>query len=90
MGSKIIIEGETYEGKKFRPSDWPERISGNLMTVRKHRISYSPLLKPSYKEGKKCLLIDHELKNTNPALYDYILKFAKKNNLRICNEEEDD
>ena len=51
MGSKMIIEGITKEGKKFRPSDWPERISGNLMTVKNHRISYSPLLYPSYKEG---------------------------------------
>ncbi|MEM1243570.1 MAG: DUF3579 domain-containing protein, partial [Pseudomonadota bacterium] len=26
---KIIIEGLTQAGKKFRPSDWAERMSGS-------------------------------------------------------------
>lgn len=86
MGSKIIIQGETTDGKKFRPSDWPERISGNLMTVKNHRIYYSPLLKPSYQQGKKCLILDHDLQKSNPTLYQYILDFAKTNNLKICDE----
>ena len=87
MASKLIIQGETKDGKKFRPSDWPERISGNLMTVINHRISYSPLLRPSYQSGKKCLMLDDALKEVNPTLYNYILEFARKNNLKICGEE---
>ena len=33
---KIIIEGVTTEGKKFRPSDWAERMSGSLSTFKNH------------------------------------------------------
>ncbi|MGA2655308.1 MAG: DUF3579 domain-containing protein, partial [Gammaproteobacteria bacterium] len=43
----IIIEGITTEGNEFRPSDWAERISGQLATFKGHRVVYSPLLTPS-------------------------------------------
>ena len=85
--SKIIIEGVTEEGEKFRPSDWAERMSGQLSTFRKHRIKYSPLLQPSMKDGHKCVILDPNLKESNPELYDSILKFAKSNNLKICKDE---
>lgn len=85
---KIIIEGVTETGESFRPSDWAERMSGQLSTFDKRRIRYSPLLQPSFKDGHKCVILDPQLKKTNPQLYDSILDFAKKNNLRICNEDE--
>lgn len=86
--SKIVIEGTTEEGKAFRPSDWAERISGQLSTFKNHRVLYSALLKPSHKDGKRCLVVDEELKATNPALFEQIMDFAKINKLKICNEEE--
>ncbi len=86
--SKIVIEGTTDEGKAFRPSDWAERISGQLSTFKNHRVLYSTLLKPSHKDGKRCLVIDEELKVVNPALFEQIMDFAKINRLKICNEEE--
>ena len=86
--AKIVIEGVTQEGEVFRPSDWAERMSGNLSTFRNHRIRYSPQLQPIMKEGYKCVLLDPELKNTNPALYQSIMEFAHTNQLKICGEEE--
>lgn len=85
---KIIIEGVTEKGEKFRPSDWAERVTGNLSTFKNHRIYYSPMLRPSYKEGNRCVILDPELKNTHPALYQHILDFAKSNKLKICGEED--
>ena len=85
--SKIIIEGVTESGETFRPSDWAERMSGTLSTFRKRRIHYSPMLQPSMKGGHKCVVIDPNLKQSNPDLYESIMKFAKANKLRICNEE---
>ncbi len=85
---KIIIEGVTEEGESFRPSDWAERMSGGLSTFRNHRIYYSPLLQPMMKDGYKCVVLDKRLKESNPALYDSILEFAKVNKLRICKDEE--
>jgi len=87
---KIIIEGVTEEGKKFRPSDWAERIGGSLSTFRNHRIYYSPMLRPSFKNGNKCVILDPSLQETNPALYNYIRDFAKKNKLRICGDDDDE
>lgn len=84
---KIIIEGITEEGEHFRPSDWAERISGSLSTFRNHRIFYSPLLKPTVQNEVKCMVLDKSLKQSNPALYDHILEFAKQNKLKICGEE---
>ena len=85
---KIIIEGITEGGEKFRPSDWAERMSGQLSTFRKHRIQYSPLLQPTMKGGHQCVMLDPLLKQTNPELYYSILEFAKNNNLKICKENE--
>lgn len=89
--SKIVIEGVTKKGQTFRPSDWAERMSGSLATFKNRRIHYSPLLQPSMnKEGYKCVLLDPELRQSNPELYHSILNFARANNLNICNEEEHD
>ena len=87
--SKIIIEGVTEEGETFRPSDWAERVSGNLSTFKNHRIYYSPLLRPSYRGGNRCVVLDEKLKETNPELYKHILDFAKQNKLKICGEDEE-
>lgn len=87
---KIVIEGITEDGKQFRPSDWAERISGSLSTFRNHRIFYSPLLKPTVVNETKCMVLDKSLKQSNPALYDHILEFAKKNKLKICGEEDNE
>jgi len=85
--SKILIEGETEAGQSFRPSDWAERMSGSLSTFRGHRMVYSPLLQPVVKNGQKCLLLDPELKKSNPELYEAIMTFAQNNKLKM---REDD
>lgn len=84
---KIIIEGVTESGETFRPSNWAERMSGKLSTFKNHRISYSPLLQPMVKEGNKCVILDKKLLESNPKLYESILEFARKNSLRICDQE---
>lgn len=85
---KIIIEGVTEGGKKFRPSDWAERMSGKLATFKNSRIKYSPMLQPSTnKQGNKCVLLDASLKEANPELYNSIMEFAQNNQLKICEDE---
>jgi hypothetical protein len=88
MSPKIVIEGITEKGEKFRPSDWAERVSGHLLTVKNHRMYYSPLLKPSVQpSGHKCLVLDHTLKSSNPELYKHIIDFASTNNLKMCEDD---
>ena len=84
---KIIIEGITEGGQKFRPSDWAERMSGGLCTLRHRRVIYSPLLQPATRDGTKCLILDDTLKTSNVPLYDEILSFAKKNQLKMHHED---
>lgn len=88
--TKIIIEGMTENGEKFRPSDWAERMSGRLSTFENHRMIYSPLLQPFFKQDCQCVALDPSLKQSNPQLYDSILEFAKTNHLKICQEQADD
>lgn len=88
---KIRIEGVTEEGEQFRPSDWAHRMSDQLATFENRRIRYSPLLQPSEnKDGSKCMLIDPELKKSDPKLYNSIMEFARKNHLKICDENLDE
>jgi len=87
---KIVIEGITEQGETFRPSDWAERVSGELSTFKNHRIYYSPLLQPSFQKGRRCVVLDPALKDSNPKLYQHILDFAKANKLKICDDEEKD
>lgn len=83
----IIIEGVTESGETFRPTNWAERMSGELSTFRNHRITYSPMLKPIMKDGNRCVRLDKKLKESNPQLYESIMNFARENKLRICNNE---
>ena len=85
----LIIEGITKSGEKFRPGDWAERVSGSLSTFRNRRIIYSPLLQPATnKSGNKCIIIDSQLKDSNPDLYENLVEFAKKNNLKTNKDIE--
>lgn len=86
---KILIEGVTEQGKVFRPSDWAERMSGKMASFKDSRIVYSPMLQPSINtEGYQCVLLDPKLKETSPEIYQSIMEFAQKNNLKICGEND--
>lgn len=85
--SHVVIEGVTEEGQIFRPSDWAERVSGRLATFHNQRIIYSPLLKPGMKNGNTCVYINEELKESNPALYQQLLEFAKNNKLKVGSDK---
>ena len=87
---KIIIEGVDKTGQVFHPRDWAERMSGQLSTFKKRRIRYSPLLQPSMRDGHKCVVLDPKLKESNPELYQSILDFAAKNQLKICKNDDYD
>ena len=80
--SKLVLKGITSEGSKFRPSDWAERLCGNLCTFRNRRMYYSPLLRPAVIEGIKCVIVDAKLKEEHASLLEDVLHFAKNNDLQ--------
>ena len=84
---RTILVGLTEEGKKFRPSDWSERMCGSLCTFRNRRIYYSPLLRPAIRDGVKCVIVDEALLAKEPGVHQQIFNFAETNCLQIIYEE---
>lgn len=79
-----VIRGVTEEGKKLRPSDWIERISSTLASFgNDQRLQYSNSVAPCMIDGEKCLVVARNLNNINPDAYDFIMGFAKSNQLCI-------
>lgn len=88
---KIIIEGITKNGGKFRPSDWAERMSGALSTFgRDQRIRYSPLLRPMTRNGVKCISIDPELQQYYPEMYAYLMQWVDNNRLNMFEIDDEE
>ncbi|BBP45707.1 hypothetical protein THMIRHAS_10800 [Thiosulfatimonas sediminis] len=89
---KYIIQGMTEDGRKFRPSDWIDRISSMGASFGdSHRLVYSDLLHPELFEGQKCLMIDTELEIKNPNMFSYVMNFVKSNGLvmlQVCQNDE--
>jgi len=81
---KLVIRGVTEEGNKLRPSDWIERISSTLANFgADHRLQYSSAVAPCIIDGEKCLVVARNLNEVNPTAYNFIMGFAKSNQLCI-------
>lgn len=82
--SEIVIQGVTEEGRRFRPSDWAERLCGMMSVFGEDRhLSYSPYLKPILTEGMTCVVVDRRLEALDPAAFKFLLEFARDNELRM-------
>ena len=83
----LIIEGVRKNGSKFRPSDWPERISSTFAIFDKdQRLRYAPSVCPRVFNGQKVLAVEPSLQWQNPAIFHEIMKFARDNDLRTREE----
>ncbi len=80
----FVIVGLTREGKRFRPSDWAERLAG-IMAVfgAGRRMAYSPYVQPGNRHGEKCVFVDARLHDVEPMAYTFISNFAKDNELQV-------
>jgi hypothetical protein len=80
----FIILGLTTRGKKFRPSDWAERLCGVLSQVRATRkMRYSPYVSPGTYNGEKAVFVDAVLREADPEAYRFVLSFAQENDLQV-------
>jgi hypothetical protein len=81
---EILILGVTETGARFRPSDWADRLCG-VMSIfgEDQRISYSPYVSPSVTEGHNCVRVDARLKALNPDAFEFLMGFARDNELRL-------
>ncbi len=81
---KVIIQGITLDGGKFRPSDWAERLCGAVASYGPgRRIIFHPNVKLASIEGVKCVVIDASLEEDEEMLFDFLTDFAEENRLQI-------
>jgi hypothetical protein len=81
----FVIVGLTREGRKFRPSDWSDRLSGVMSAFgAEKKMRYSPYVRPgSTKDGDKCVIVDKRLYDLEPLAYNFLVSFAKDNDLQV-------
>lgn len=80
----FVIVGVTQAGKKFRPSDWAERLCGVMSAFgSERRMTYSPFVQPGNLNGEKCVFVDARIHDVEPMAYAFLTKFARDNALRI-------
>ena len=81
---EFIIQGQTLEGKPFRPSDWAERLCGVMSAFGgDHRMQYSPFVHPITTNGVRCVVVDVRLEELEPMAYRFLLSFASDNGLQV-------
>ncbi len=87
MSDKIydnfVIVGLTLEGRKFRPSDWAERLCG-IMSVfgAEKKMTYSPYVRPGHHDHEKAVFVDARIHEIEPLAYHFLQNFARDNRLR--------
>jgi len=83
--SDFLIVGQTVDGRRFRPSDWAERLCGIMATMgADNRMRYSPFVRPGPTiDGVKTVEVDAKLYQVQPTAYRFLINFAKDNKLEI-------
>jgi hypothetical protein len=80
----FIIVGLTKEGRKFRPSDWAERLCGVMSAFGAERkMKYSPYVGPGDHNGQKAVFVVGRRGEIEPMAYRFMLNFAQDNDLQI-------
>lgn len=89
---EVFIQGVTLDGRTFRPSDWAERLAGVMSGFRPGgmrsgigaHIGYSPWCVPTVINGVKCVIVNEELRRLEPMAWDFVMNFARDNNLQVA------
>ena len=88
---QFILHGVDPQGRKFRPSDWAERLCGvmacyrpgGMASGRDAYIGYSPYVRPVTLGGVKCVVLDERLREIERRAFDFVMNFGRDNDLVI-------
>jgi len=81
---EYVICGETSAGRKFRPSDWAERLCSLFATTGpNNRTCYSPHAFPVSREGLVCVVVNKAMENDDPMVFKFLMDFARDNDLKV-------
>lgn len=82
-----LIKGQTADGRKFRPSDWCDRLVGSIaLYAREESDLYNEITDSvclTDRDGFKGLVMDNKLKKIEPMLFRFLKSFAEDNKLKI-------
>lgn len=87
--TEFFIQGITSNGKKFRPSDWSERLAGVMSMFGPGAkgpnayLQYSLYVRPTMLDDLKCVILDSRLRDIEPMAFDFVMNFAKDNDLVV-------
>ncbi len=91
----LLIQGVTRSGRPFRPSDWAERLCGVMSQFRPKgaarqnaHLGYSPYVRPTLVDDIKTVMLDARLHVLEPRAYEFVLAFAKDNDLVTIEQDE--
>ena len=85
---EVFIQGITLDGRTFRPSDWADRLCGVMSPFRPggarpgSHLNYSPWCVPTVVNGIKCVVVNAQLRDSDPMAWDFVINFAKDNQLQ--------
>ena len=81
----FTIIGATSKGRTFRPSDWADRLCGVMSSFGSQRkMRYSPYVRPGcWITGEKCVFVDARLYDLEPLAYNFLMHFARDNDLKV-------
>ncbi len=90
----VFIQGQTRDGKTFRPSDWAERLAGAMSCFRPDGsaggrgafIGYSPYCVPRFVGAVKGVIVDAALRDLEPMAWDFVMHFARDNDLVVIED----
>lgn len=83
----LLIRGVNALGRKFRPSDWADRLMGAVYVYAHRDTDYALDISRSLclinSNGIKGLVVDPKLEELEARLYDFLCDFAKDNKLLV-------
>ena len=79
----FVIIGVTHAGRRFRPSDWSDRLCSTMSAFgTDRRMQYSPYVQPgNSEEGHKTVNVKARLYDLEPMAYNFLVRFAHDNDL---------
>ena len=73
---ELVIYGETNKGKKFRPSDWAERLAGlSSIFEENKRLCYSLYIQPGFNEEASYLIVKKGISICDKNLFNDIVGY---------------
>jgi len=86
--SRMVIKGVTRSGRIFRPSDWAQRLATAVARPGPdRRVLFHPRVGMATLDGVNCVVVDLRLREEDPRLYQFLIRFAESNELQM--EERD-